>query len=186
MIYVSIDLETTGLNPEKHQILEVGAVAVDLETGTILGVFESMVWWPEVTGSPFALDMNSRILKETCTWKGRQIGDGVWNSVGKEFRYWLSQYLEDGKINAAGRQFEAFDKAFLKSHGFDTSIFRRRVLDPSPLFIRHEDDQLPSLDKIVERAGVDDSDWNRHGALSDAIMVSKCIQAWYAKHKDVS
>ena len=62
--YVSIDIETTGLDPRKCQTLEIGA-AIDDWTKPIeeLPLFRRVIAWEEVVGSPYAMAMNSRLLK---------------------------------------------------------------------------------------------------------------------------
>lgn len=66
MKYVSIDIKTTGLNKDNHQILEIGAIIED--TTNILSFeklpkFECIIEWEELVGSVFAINMNSRIIK---------------------------------------------------------------------------------------------------------------------------
>jgi DNA-directed RNA polymerase subunit M/transcription elongation factor TFIIS len=62
--YVSIDIETTGLNPETCQTLEIGAV-IDDWTLPIdeLPVFHRVLSYDEVSGSPFAMSLNANLLK---------------------------------------------------------------------------------------------------------------------------
>ena len=62
--YVSIDIETTGLDPATCQTLEIGAV-IDDWTRPIdqLPVFRRVLAWEQVTGSPYAMAMNANLLK---------------------------------------------------------------------------------------------------------------------------
>ena len=58
MKYVSIDIETTGLDPETCQILQVGAVIEDTQNLLPLEElpkFNCIVEHPAYTGSPYAL-----------------------------------------------------------------------------------------------------------------------------------
>jgi hypothetical protein len=62
--YVSIDIETTGLNPETCQTLEVGAVMDDWKSPIDqLPVFRRVFSYDEVSGSPFAMALNANLLK---------------------------------------------------------------------------------------------------------------------------
>lgn len=66
MKYVSIDLETSGLNPDKHQILTFSGILED--TSKVLSYddipkFNIYVIREEITGSPFAINMNSSIIE---------------------------------------------------------------------------------------------------------------------------
>jgi oligoribonuclease len=65
MIYVSVDVETSGLNPEKHQILSIGAIIED--TKKILPYeecpkFHAMIVANEIVGSPKALQINQNLI----------------------------------------------------------------------------------------------------------------------------
>lgn len=66
MKYISIDLETTGLNPEKHQILSFSGILED--TSKILDYddipkFNIYVLSEDITGSHFAINMNQEIIE---------------------------------------------------------------------------------------------------------------------------
>ena len=61
--YVSIDIETTGLNPMECQILEVGAVIDDGRALENLPQFHCYVLHQQIVGSAFALSMHPTILR---------------------------------------------------------------------------------------------------------------------------
>lgn len=68
MKYVSLDIETTGLSPVHHDVLEVGAVLDDLSVQAPLGELPRFHCYvlphdeKGYRGDPFALAMNHRIL----------------------------------------------------------------------------------------------------------------------------
>lgn len=66
MRITSIDIETTGLNPESSQILQIGAVIFDTnsETFTPLGTYNKVIFHKEIHGEPFVIQMNSEIIKK--------------------------------------------------------------------------------------------------------------------------
>lgn len=72
MKYVSIDLETTGLNPERHSILTFSAILEDtsekleFEKCPKLNIY---IIRGEVTGSPFALNMNAKLLASIARYQ---------------------------------------------------------------------------------------------------------------------
>ena len=65
MIYVSIDIETSGLDHEKHKVLSIGAIIEDTEKKLPYEEcpkFNAIVLQNEITGSPRALTMNKEII----------------------------------------------------------------------------------------------------------------------------
>lgn len=71
MKYVSIDLETTGLDPEKCQILSFSGILEDTTKQLDfleIPKFNIYVLREEITGSPFALKMNSEIIERISNY----------------------------------------------------------------------------------------------------------------------
>jgi hypothetical protein len=65
MIYVSIDIETSGLDHEKHKVLSIGAIIEDTEKKLPYEEcpkFNAIVLQNEILGSPRALTMNKDII----------------------------------------------------------------------------------------------------------------------------
>jgi oligoribonuclease (3'-5' exoribonuclease) len=65
MIYVSIDIETSGLDHEKHKVLSIGAIIEDTEKKLPYEdcpKFNAIVLQNEITGSPRAITMNKEII----------------------------------------------------------------------------------------------------------------------------
>ena len=65
MVYVSIDIETSGLDSEKHKVLSIGAIVEDTEkklTYEDCPKFNAIVLQNEITGSPRAITMNKEII----------------------------------------------------------------------------------------------------------------------------
>jgi oligoribonuclease (3'-5' exoribonuclease) len=65
MIYVSIDIETSGLEYKKHNVLSIGAIIEDTEKKLPFDdcpKFNALVVQREIVGSPTALTMNSNII----------------------------------------------------------------------------------------------------------------------------
>ena len=66
MIYLSIDLETTGLEKDRYQILSFGAILEDTEKKLPydeIPKFHAAILHNEITGSPFAMNMNKKIIE---------------------------------------------------------------------------------------------------------------------------
>ena len=66
MIYVSIDIETSGLDHDKHKVLSIGAIIEDTEKKLPYEEcpkFNAIILQNEITGSPRALTMNKEIIE---------------------------------------------------------------------------------------------------------------------------
>ena len=157
--YVSIDIETTGLNPENCQVLEIGAV---IDDGT----------------TPMA--NCPTILRRIATH-----GEGYtylqpWE-VATRFRDFLKQHgldPENEKVFVAGKNYASFDARFLrKLTNWDKHIkTHHRILDPAGLYWQPEIDdvELPNTKTCMERAGI--SGEVAHTAVEDAQMVVHLIR----------
>ena len=66
MIYISIDIETTGLEKDRYQILSIGAILEDTSKKLPfekIPKFHAAILHNEITGSPFALNMNKELIE---------------------------------------------------------------------------------------------------------------------------
>jgi oligoribonuclease len=171
MIYVSCDIETTGLDPDIHDIIEFGAVLED--TSVLLPInelpsFRATLKTDNYTGSAFALSMHSKIFKKIAAYDSTLVYP--WNDciihpadLGSHFLFWLKQLgvIKEGDskaiITVAGKNFGSFDLQFLKKlPEFTKKInIRHRILDPSILFINYQEDEvIPALGECKKRANV--------------------------------
>lgn len=198
MWILSIDLETTGLDPDSCEVIQVGAVLdntnwwSDSETWEKLPTIEFLVkplslvdGGKLIMGEPFALAMNHQILRDLVdpTYKGKVVTGG---DVGWELKKWLGMHgpkFEDSKpvsITGAGKNFGSFDLQFLKRlTGFTNHIkFAHRCLDVGSLYfdptLDHE--KLPDLKLCLSRGGMQQI-VVEHTALSDARAVAALIRS---------
>lgn len=197
MKYVSIDIETTGLDPETCQILQIGAVIEDtLNPAPLeeLPKFQCIVEHENYSGSPFALSLNSWILKilgglENKT-KDERLEYRKYHNilpaglVAKSFQMWLAsngipaEATSCVKINAAGKNFASFDKVFLqKLPNWSSNVqIRQRILDPAILLMNWQtDESLPNLQVCMDRCEL--AGEVTHDALQDAIDVVRVIRS---------
>lgn len=144
MKIVSIDIETTGLNLDYCQILEIGAVIVD--TDLVIRQLESAPKFKcivdngkEIKGEPYAINMHSRIFKiladlEDYKGEGKDIKEArtayrnefnilTPGQVADAFYKWLiANNMNDPNdgdkiyINVCGKNFSSFDLQFIKKH----------------------------------------------------------------------
>ena len=72
MKYVSIDLETTGLDRENDQVLSIGAIIEDTNLKLPyeeLPKFYGIILHDRITGSPFAISLNKDLIEMMCAYK---------------------------------------------------------------------------------------------------------------------
>lgn len=152
MKYVSIDIETTGLNPQKHQILQFAAIVEDTENPLSfddIPKFEAIFKYEEIIGEPIAIAMNIGLInnpqrrklnKESYSFANSDITEtyfyeSKWKrNVNFPFDFYkflmrYGVYVADftekpsKKMTVAGKNFNAFDKVFLsKLDDFDDKI----------------------------------------------------------------
>jgi hypothetical protein len=196
MIYVSIDIETTGLDPETCQILQIGAVIEDtraLKKVEDLPRFQCIIEHQSISGSPFALNMNRELLQKIGELERADREDRAeirkkhniipLNLVARSIRMWLEANGINGEesspvsINVAGKNFASFDKQFLQRLPSWNSVInvRSRIIDPAILCMDWENDSsLPNLDTCMQRSHVEGS--VTHDALQDAVDVVRTIR----------
>lgn len=189
MRYVSIDLETTGIRPDRHQIIEFGAVIEN--THQDIGLehlprFKRIVKHGEYTGQAFALNLNARIFKELVNPTGAADICGPEELV-TEFKRFLVNNGFDAEENglvpilAAGKNFATFDLLFLKQlpNWQDHILISHKILDPVMYYIDYDKDEgLPSLEECKRRAGFADPTVT-HDALDDALDVVRLLRLQY-------
>ena len=191
MRFVSIDIETTGLIPTKHMILEIGAVIGDFVTPVDqFSTFRRVICRELIVGHPYALDMNAALIKEIAH---RSVG-GYVDSCRQAYRDMKLWLLREGfpvtadqrvKFTAAGKNFAGFDLPFLRGEigevgevSWDAEfVVKHRVFDPGSLYFRHGDDVIPDLATCMKRAGIEGV--VTHTAIDDALNVVKVLRAFY-------
>lgn len=203
MKYIVIDIETTGTDPNKNQILELGAIFED--TNTKLPIeeipkFKCIIEHQNYIGSAYAINMNQRIFKIISDYKSikNHIEQANFRTLHNiltphfavmKFAEWVqSVYFQNNdnnlkftdNINIAGKNYGVFDKLFLDNLEYwkQTINCERRFIDPAILFTDWKNDsRLPSLDQCLERANIKRQ--VTHNALEDAIDVLLCLRTQY-------
>lgn len=191
MNYVSVDLETTGTDPENCQILELAAVIDDFVSPLDKRPrFHAYLYHEQVTGHPRAMAMNAAILDIIASKQHPDIVYGERN-LCKAFARFL---FDNGVINmdvvnytmleqatAAGKNFGTFDLPFLQKLDGYKPWFHRRVLDPGVLYFNPKtDDVPPATDECCRRAGL--AQRTKHEAMDDALIVCELLRHYYRNH----
>ena len=187
---ISIDIETTGLNPDKHKILQFSAIIYDFNKDhnvkSPLDLPHYSVFidnGPSIYGQVYALNMNSWILDILS--KPEENADRIVkaNVLASNFQNFLLtngfELNEYGKIKfvIAGKNVAGFDLPFLNKLPDWNRMFTipQRVLDPAILYYNPTIDEIPpSLDDCLERASLEGE--ITHDALYDAWDVIRVLR----------
>lgn len=199
MKYVSIDVETTGIDDSFCQVLEIGAIIEDTRLKLPfdkIPKFKRILNHKEFHGQAFAINMNQRIfkilaqramIKNTKEKIDFDIEHKIVNpdEAVYDLMFWLKLNGIDSKedkvtITVAGKNFMSFDLKFLKKlPDWDKHItVRSRGLDPGGFSVDWENDEIiPSLDECMKRQGIEGC--VSHDALLDAWDVIKVLRKNY-------
>lgn len=177
MKYLSVDIETTGLDPSWCQTLEVGAVLADTLDFTTpvedLPSWRCRFYYDRIVGNPVALHMNAQLILDMDT-RPAQYNYMHPDSFWSQFTHWLESELGPShpKISCSGKNFGMFDARFLERlPRWQREYFKIRVLDPGQFFFRQDDEILPDLKTCIARSGIAWDEATHHDAVEDARMV---------------
>lgn len=209
MQYISIDIETTGLDRENHQVIEIGAIiedTLDQKDFDDIPKFHAIVRHDEYRGSAYAINLNQRIFSILARRERFKDDDLVAydekyniihvDNVADAFYNWLLDngygnkllvYREPIKLVCAGKNFASFDAIYLnKLPKFKNLIrFGHRIVDPATLYTDFiSDDDVASLETCLERAGFETN--VTHDAVLDAWDVIRVLRPKYETNKFVN
>lgn len=189
--YASIDIETLGLDSDKHKVLEVGVVLDNhlhrIDYSSIndyiktLPCYHCYIRHDSYDGDPYAVEMNKDIINtiesnaSLCIINEDQLATSLDLFFGKH----LISNDRVKRIMPAGKNFGGFDKQFLNNVFGVKEILDRwlihRTLDPAMYFFdENVDDKLPNLQQCLERANFNTE--VKHTAVEDAYDVIRCLR----------
>jgi oligoribonuclease len=189
MKYLSLDIETTGLDWEKCQILQIAGIIEDTDKKlprSECPQFNLFVKHNVYVGEAYALHLNGWILEKLHTGNflpGETMlqSEQVATCIYKFCREYGLLDKHDSRIVAAGKNFSGFDKNFIKRlHLSEVLDFHQRVLDPTTPYMNWKEDSVPpSLETCLLRAGIPKS--ITHKADDDAWDVIQVLRTLYDK-----
>lgn len=180
---VSIDCEMTGLDSERCELIEFGAVLDDTKVMAPLQSlprFHCYFHQDFLVGEPFALSMHAEILRRIAH---REKGYTYLSPMkfGNAFKQFLiaNGYETDRDrvtINVAGKNYGMFDHRFLsKKTDLEKHVkVRSRIIDPAILFYENGDEALPGMEECLRRAGLPCE--VSHNAVDDALQVVQLVR----------
>ncbi|WP_345222819.1 exonuclease domain-containing protein [Hymenobacter koreensis] len=190
MRYVSLDLEMTGSNPERHQIIELAAVVEDtkrLRPLTELPTFRRAVRHSEYVGTAGALALNARLLQELAEAPIDHPEICTANELLPQLREWLltQGFRADSQdrvtVTMAGKNIGSFDLLFLRQLPGWGALVRAEpaMLDPAVFYLNwRKDSRLPTMSICKARAKFDDHSV-AHEAVADALDVIQLLRPFY-------
>ena len=166
---VSIDIETTGLDPDKHSVLEIAAVIDRGEEIENCEVIHCYVVHEEVLGNLCALNMNKRAIEQIV-----ERGPFVYLKP-HEVRDFFNARLPKEQFTVAGANFAYFDARFLEKLGWLPNCFHR-IMDIGNLCWNFalDGDKLPGMQTCLNRVGIKGN--IKHNAIDDARDVLRIIR----------
>jgi oligoribonuclease (3'-5' exoribonuclease) len=194
MNYFSIDIETTGLNPDKDQVLQIGAVYAPDRLKDVpvemLPTFNILVKHERYEGDAFALALNAQLLQRL----GNKEGISEWSAMD-QFIAWINdtaaednqgQPVQNRRYTMAGKNVASFDRQFLRRMTFGDKfnrMFHHRAIDPAVWYYQDGDRELPGMDLCLtqlanEKPMLDAVKLRgiKHDAVSDARTVVRLIR----------
>lgn len=174
--FLSIDLETTGTDDRRDQILQIGAVAYGGSGDPV--EFVTDVWHGRYEGSAFALSMNADILRRIADNKAPGLTSAITN---------LEAFIYSNCVDkpvAVGFAVGWFDLAFLKRDfkvcGVPWCISRRSI-DLAALLAHDDGTPMGSSEATRGLFGAD-----QHDALLDARNAAHLHRTWITNRPDES
>jgi oligoribonuclease len=190
MRYVSLDLETSGSDPLRHQVLELAVVVEDTKRLLPLAElpsFRRLLVHPEICGTAGALALNARLLAELAD----PPADAADHCTPAEVLPLLREFLlaqgfrpdtkDRVRFIMAGKNVATFDLLFLRQLPGWGQLLRSEpaTLDPAVFYLNwHKDSRLPSMSICKARAKFADTEV-AHEALADALDVVRLLRPFY-------
>lgn len=180
MKYISLDVETTCLNPNPKNLLMVSMVIEDTKNVKPLNElphFTCFIDQEEFKGSAFALALNHWILDIISGRSENTYGFPIYKS-SEWFDHaikFIDSNFEDGKANLAGKNAAVFDYQFLPHH--IQKKFRSRIIDPGSVFVDWSKDSLMGLGELKKSLKLDS--YVSHNAYEDALDVIRLLRQSY-------
>lgn len=191
MIYLSIDTETCGLNPDEHTLLQFGAIIEDTEKKLPydqIPKFEVILESPIYHGTPFALSMHHEIFNQLALPPEKRTATVCpIEDLGEVFAMWLvmnglaKDINKPITISVAGKNFGTFDMQFLLRNPNWAKYIQvsHRLLDPAMLFWDPiKDKRTPGMEECKIRAGFTNTTV-AHTTLADAWDVIELLRTKY-------
>lgn len=168
MKYLALDVETTGLNPQEHQVLELALVVEDTAVYPLPPVDKLthlVVRFKHETirGEAQALVMNQDLLAQMSAAT-------PWLEAWRRVEQFVVREFPEGRAVVAGQGAAGFDLRFFPGHLLP--LFHHRVIDVGSRFVDFKKHVPPGLQDLLDRP-------QKHRALPDARAVVEILRRSY-------
>ena len=170
-MYLAVDIETTGTDPDRHQILEVAFVFEQSEKDVVdCPAFHCYIYHNPIIGHPNALNLNRKLFKKIVE------GGRTPKIFVDDFIAWLEFLGHPGEFVLVGKNVGQFDWQFLRRvEGFPTDLFSYRMLDIGSMHAA-----CGVIPKLSEIEIDEDIPGKPHTALYDArYALAAARKAWF-------
>lgn len=193
--YVSIDIETTGVDTARAQILEIAAVIDDGRTPIEqLPRYEAIIAHKEfMYATPYAMNLNNGLIQRILKGEGISQEEALKGFVMflNEASSCANRWDEDhgkkptSRVSLAGKNAAVFDIPIIDEQtsmvsGYLNEMFRacknHRVIDAGNMFFKYFG-YIPTLEEI--KKFMKDESPVTHRALDDALDVVKAVRFAY-------
>jgi DNA polymerase III epsilon subunit-like protein len=177
-----LDTETTGLDLQKEQIIELGAVIYDLDISnyklTKVDHFQSLI--------KLRKELDDRIVRITGITQGDLSGASDVIKVQTDWSNWLTSVIGEEEIIVVGHSID-FDIGFLKKEGWYLPMSNKidtldlaRILLPnySAINLEYLSNSLGLEEKVQFVAG---DNFSHHRSLYDSVMCAKLFEILLSK-----
>lgn len=173
---LAIDLETTGLDANVHEIIEIGAQLWDDHLTEVRAQFHRLVIPVDRNLDRFILDMHSKsgLLDELKTLDYADPAN-LWPDVKERFYAWLGEHCPVGEVPIMGNSVGSLDRPFLLRHArLASEWLHYRNIDISSVreLARRWRPDLTPLEPVAEA---------KHRVISD-LADSIALARFYQEH----
>jgi hypothetical protein len=186
MKYIALDIVTTGPSPERHQILQIVAIADNLEKPGVpvqnLPRFDSTLDPIDIVGDPFALAENEHILRTIASKRG-YITDGDPDTVLQKFSEWVRATRTSNSTDpvvVVGTDIHQKSLPFLSHHSRKLHALNWYVPVDVRLFSLEKGDKtLPEMQSCLIRSLGNSDTYVKQDALNNACNIVRLMRAHF-------
>lgn len=174
MKYLAVDIESTGLNPDSAQMIEIGAVV--FEDGTELSSFSKLIG----VDQPLPL----RIVELTGITDQMLKGKPNVHDVMREFLLFCEEYCQESNVILGHNVM--FDYSFLKSAAVNLGEnYDRKGIDTLKIArVLHKDFESKTLEAMCRYYQIQQQ--INHRALEDARAAAQLFECMKARFHDLN